>query len=457
MAADVEGGRALTAWVDLPTREAIDFFRSKRLVGASTFGKLEQRYTARAFAVAGLQRGYLLDEVHGVITTALEEGVAQGEAVKRMQAAFDSVGVTGKGRHHLDLVFRNGTEGAYAAGRWAQMRAAVKRRPYWRYRTVGDHRVRPAHRAQDGKVYPADHPFWSEWYPPNGHACRCQVESLSAADVEREGHEVLDAMPPADQRPDKGWEGSPASEAETDAAIERVRRAARSLPTLEAPRLASKGKAPFASAGDLGAADAARKAAVVDKLAGLSPAEAVALAARGPVSLAQRLVRVAGGATEVVVPIPSQYLDGAEQLVARLARSPELGRLAKGVRVSARASYAAGEVTGRPELVVGGGLTRGTELVLAVQARGAAAAALALVALQAEAGHGAPIRRALEVAPVMVRGALPAVEGYREAWLCWRPGPRGRVEMRLTVRPLSGYRAERVLVTEAQAKELAKR
>lgn len=47
--------------------------------------------------------------------------------------------------------------------------------PLLRYVTVGDDRVRPAHRLLEGVVRPVDDPFWNIYYPPNGWNCRCIV------------------------------------------------------------------------------------------------------------------------------------------------------------------------------------------------------------------------------------------------------------------------------------------
>jgi uncharacterized DUF497 family protein len=61
--------------------------------------------------------------------------------------------------------------------------------------TVGDERVRPSHAILNGMVFPADHEFWNENYPPNGHKCRCGVRTLSARQVEKEGLQVQSEMP----------------------------------------------------------------------------------------------------------------------------------------------------------------------------------------------------------------------------------------------------------------------
>jgi SPP1 gp7 family putative phage head morphogenesis protein len=43
------------------------------------------------------------------------------------------------------------------------------------YKTIGDGRVREAHRVMDGTILPVNHPFWQLYYPPNGWNCRCFV------------------------------------------------------------------------------------------------------------------------------------------------------------------------------------------------------------------------------------------------------------------------------------------
>jgi hypothetical protein len=47
----------------------------------------------------------------------------------------------------------------------------------------------------NNKVFPADHEFWSDNYPPNGHKCRCAVVTLSARQVEEQGLAVEEKIP----------------------------------------------------------------------------------------------------------------------------------------------------------------------------------------------------------------------------------------------------------------------
>lgn len=48
-------------------------------------------------------------------------------------------------------------------------------RYYLQYRTAGDNKVRPEHAALNGVTLPIGDSFWSEYYPPNGWNCRCNV------------------------------------------------------------------------------------------------------------------------------------------------------------------------------------------------------------------------------------------------------------------------------------------
>jgi len=96
-----------------------------------------------------------------------------------------------------------------------------------------------------GKIFPADHPFWDIWFPPNGFRCRCGVDSVSAAELKTNGWQVEEKDPtntlfeptdpvtgvklPARQLlPDPGWNYNPGKVAAMGA--ERV--LADSLPKL---------------------------------------------------------------------------------------------------------------------------------------------------------------------------------------------------------------------------------
>ena len=118
-----------------------------------------------------------------------------------------------------EAVVEGATVSAWGEGRWEGVDRTDSGRPYLRYNTMGDDRVRPAHRAMEGRVYPADHPIWQVWRPPNGFGCRCWLTAHTAAEVEAAGWDVADSYPAIREGrhagkpavPDPGWTSSRAA------------------------------------------------------------------------------------------------------------------------------------------------------------------------------------------------------------------------------------------------------
>lgn len=177
----------------LPPKEARAFWSDKVPVTKSEWRSLTDEAKARAFVVSGLARGDLLDAVHGSLREALDKG--QTLATWKKGVAAQGLAGLGFSDVRLETIFRTNLQSAYQAGRYAQMQRTVEDRPYWRYKAVSDNRTRPTHRGLHGLVYPADHPFWDTYYPPNGYRCRCSVQSLSADQVESRGIEVQKTIP----------------------------------------------------------------------------------------------------------------------------------------------------------------------------------------------------------------------------------------------------------------------
>ncbi len=82
------------------------------------------------------------------------------------------------GDFHLETVARTNMMMAYGVGRRKQMEEVSGLLPYWQRNAVNDSRTRPAHRAMDGLVFPADNEFWDTHYPPDDFRCRCSVSAL---------------------------------------------------------------------------------------------------------------------------------------------------------------------------------------------------------------------------------------------------------------------------------------
>ncbi len=447
VAVDIEDGHALRNATSLPPVEAIEWFKRKRIVSPAAFKRLQASAKLRAFSIAGLTSQFGLTEAHRVLTEAVEVGTSQREAVKQLEQVFASAGLTGK-RHHLDIVFRNNVLSAYQAGRYKQLRAVAKRRPYWKYRTVGDERVRPAHRAMNGRTYRADNPVWSTWYPPNGHQCRCSIESLSRRDVERERTKIERDQPK--EEPDRGWAGSPETIASAQASARATLARAQRLRVLKPPKLAKRGSKPYTDVGDIGPDDVARKAKVVEDLTGLSRTQIDEAIRAGRFSIERVARRLPKGVVQARVPVPSAFADAAEQLLSTAAADPRTAGLVRGVRILPRAWLDPRKAAAtRLDAVAVSGGSGGTDLVIVLTGRTSQAEALAAIAARVEAGAPGAVRRAIPVADVVLRGVDGTIPGYRQAFLLTKKAGSAH-EARLTRARKPGFFSERVLVTEAK-------
>lgn len=156
---------------NLPMEEALAFWRDKLKLSPGQFAQLSNEAKTRAFAISGIARGGELDTVYEALHKALKEGTTFGQFKEELAGIIERRGWTGPRAWRLDTIFRTNIQTAYNVGRYRQMQQIKDRRPYWRYSAVNDGRTRPAHRAVHGKIFPADHPFWDTWYPPNGFRC----------------------------------------------------------------------------------------------------------------------------------------------------------------------------------------------------------------------------------------------------------------------------------------------
>ena len=95
----------------------------------------------------------------------------------------------------LRTEYDNAVNAATMAARWVDHEANPD--SWLVYRTVGDARVREAHRQLDGIARPIADPFWNTYYPPNGWNCRCDVQ---ASTVKGNRGDIpsgaIDAVPP---------------------------------------------------------------------------------------------------------------------------------------------------------------------------------------------------------------------------------------------------------------------
>jgi SPP1 gp7 family putative phage head morphogenesis protein len=206
----------------LPFDEAIAFFQDKLTLTPEDYDRLSFEARTRAFTVSGVLALDVLLDVHRELSKAIEQGTTMEEFRKSSNAILEKRGWQGLTPYRADNIFRTNIQTSYNVGRYRQMTDpdVLKARPYWKYDAVDDQKTRPSHRALDNKVFPADHPFWDTWYPPNGFKCRCSVISMTGSQLSRSGLPVETDIPryvvpsgtglPVPLNPDPGFAVNPA-------------------------------------------------------------------------------------------------------------------------------------------------------------------------------------------------------------------------------------------------------
>tara|TARA_R110002072_G_scaffold302699_2_gene487437 strand:+ start:3088 stop:4386 length:1299 start_codon:yes stop_codon:yes gene_type:complete len=199
----------------LPPKEALTYFRKKGYKIGFSWQDVWKEEHARAFTVAKAMRLDLLEDIRGAVDRALADGLTFEQFKKDLAPTLQQKGWWGKGMvfdpatgnlqlaqlgssRRLRIIYDTNLRMARAAGQWQRIERIKHRRPYLWYRPVQDGRTRPHHLDKRTVILPVDHPFWNEWYPPNGWRCRCSVVQLSDRDLRRRDLKVSDPgdLPP---------------------------------------------------------------------------------------------------------------------------------------------------------------------------------------------------------------------------------------------------------------------
>ncbi len=160
---------------DVPPKEAIDYFKRKKIFSKKELAKLEAEARAAAFTVGEVYEEQVLEAFKSEILDALENGTPVKTVVKNFRSILSGSGHKMLGNFHLETVARTNMMRAYGVGHRRQMEEVSDLLPFWEYSAVMDDRTRPTHRACDGVILPANNPFWNTHYPPWGFNCRCRV------------------------------------------------------------------------------------------------------------------------------------------------------------------------------------------------------------------------------------------------------------------------------------------
>lgn len=175
--------------IGVPFNEAIAHLKGKLPEGTMRWDDLAGPVHAKVFTVAGATSVSLVKDLHGAITSAIENGTTLAQFRKDFDQIVQKHGWTYNGSRgwRTGVIFDTNMRVARMAGRWVQLQANKDRRPFLQYRTAGDSRVRLQHRMWDGIIRHIDDPFWDTHYPPNGLGCRCTVRPYGQAELDALG------------------------------------------------------------------------------------------------------------------------------------------------------------------------------------------------------------------------------------------------------------------------------
>lgn len=147
--------------------------------------------------------------VFSALTEAVRTGRSERQGVAILRQAMTDAGLVPGKDHALATLFRTQVQTAYSAGRFDAWKDDAVWPLIWgfRYVTVGDDRVRPAHVKMNGVQRPKDDPIWDVWTPPAGYNCRCALLEILWP---RDGSAEPKATPtPKDAAPDEGFDFNP--------------------------------------------------------------------------------------------------------------------------------------------------------------------------------------------------------------------------------------------------------
>lgn len=169
----------------LPFTKAIERLRNLSPMTRLAFDGLRAQYRMQAFTVSGIADVALIEKIQQSLLDVLGRGGTQADFRNAVDRLTSEAGVSGIEDAQLHTIFMTNFQSAYSNGRFEQMRdpAVTTALPFWKYWTVGDARVRPAHAALDGFVARHDDPVWRKIYPPSGYNCRCSVTAVGPEDA----------------------------------------------------------------------------------------------------------------------------------------------------------------------------------------------------------------------------------------------------------------------------------
>ena len=164
----------IRATIGLPPSETVAAFeRRDQLREGIYWREIWQDEHARAFTVAKIANLDLMSDIRESLDDVLRNGGTFEQWKANIQPTLERYGWWGEvydadltgtdervfiGDRRLRTIYRTNVRTARAAGQWQRIQALKKVRPFLRYATVGDNRVRAEHAKRSIRSHPAGRP-----------------------------------------------------------------------------------------------------------------------------------------------------------------------------------------------------------------------------------------------------------------------------------------------------------
>lgn len=176
---------------DVEFVRAIDFHLKKVPITPDAWKALYPPIRSRAFTVSAVQNLDVITDVWRAVDKAVADGTSFADFQKAVKGPLTDAwgGSVKRPAHRIETIYRTNVQGAYAAGRHAQLTdpAVLEDQPYWQFDAIMDNRTSPVCKAAHGTVLPAEDKWWATHNPPCHFNCRSTVIPMTGDEAKAAG------------------------------------------------------------------------------------------------------------------------------------------------------------------------------------------------------------------------------------------------------------------------------
>jgi SPP1 gp7 family putative phage head morphogenesis protein len=227
--------------LSLKPEEAVNYFENKGYTFSFDWKDVWQEAHNKAFTVAKMMKLDLLKDTKDITGKYISGDYDYKQAAALLEEGMKKAGWWGKiqaknvpgvdvskladpekevqlgSLRRIKTILETNNNISLSAGRYRQMVANAKERPYWQYIQLDRPTKRAEHAKLHGRVFRWDDPIWDTIWPPNGWHCLCYIKPLTEAEFKPSGLK-LSTGSDVDFKPQEGWAYNPGKTSAWDTA-----------------------------------------------------------------------------------------------------------------------------------------------------------------------------------------------------------------------------------------------